>query len=138
MVVFSTRRFQRMVELLQRIQGQMEKEGGELAATVEEDLDAAAREAGLDLQVARLVDAATLEALLTGGAHPDEGRIWAVAEVLYMDGLRARRQGMEDDFRLLLEKAAALYGHIGDDLALPAGSPGPGERLREIGELAGS
>lgn len=136
MVVFSTRRFQQLAELLQRIQGEIEGEGGELAATVEEGLDAAAREAGLDLQVARLIDAATLEALLTGGAHPDEGRVWAVAEVLYLDGLRARKQGMEDDSRRLLEKAAVLYGHVGDDLALPAGSPGPGERLLRIRELA--
>lgn len=138
MVVFSTKKYQLMAELLQRIQGQIEGEGGETWVRTEEDLFEAARQAGIDLETARIVDARTLEAILAGGASPDPGRCWAVAEVLYLDGLLAMARGEEEVAHSLLEKARGLYGHVDDDMVLPDEAVEPGERLRRIEEITGA
>lgn len=135
MPFFKAQKLQRLADLLQRLQGEIEREGGEASSRVEEDLADAARRAGVDLEVARIADLPTLERVLAPGGDPAAGKCWAVAEVLFLDGLRARARGNDDDARALLEKARALYGLLGEGLRLPDGTPSPGERVRRIGEL---
>ena len=135
MVFFKAQKMQRLADLLQRIQGEIDREGGEAAGRIEEDLADAARRAGVDLEVARIADVGTLERVLAPGGDPASGKCWAVAEVLFIDGLRARSVGDHGEAREVLEKARALYGLIGDGLRLPDGAPTPEERLRRIDEL---
>jgi hypothetical protein len=134
-VVFSSRKFQRMAALLQRIQGQVERAGGQVETGTEQDLREAARQAGTELDLLRLLDPATLERSVVGSGEPDPGRCWAVAEVCYLDGLMARARGDGEGARDLLEKARRLFGHATGDLRLPEGTPPPETRLRRIREL---
>lgn len=134
MVFFKAQKLQRLADLLQRVQGEIERAGGESESRVEEGLAEAAGRAGLDLEVARIADLPTLERVLASSP----GKCWVVAEVLFLDGLRARSRGRSDEARALLEKARALYGHVGEGIDLPDGAPSPGERMRRIEELKGS
>lgn len=137
MVFFKAQKLQRLADLLQRVQGEIEREGGEPSSRVEEGLAEAARRAGLDLDVARIADLQTLERVLAPGESPGSGKCWAVAEILFLDGLQARSRGRDDDARTLLEKALVLYGHLGEGMHLPDGVPSPGARIRRIRELTG-
>ena len=138
MVFFKAEKLQRLADLLQRIQGEIEREGGEASHRVEQDLTDAARRAGIDLDVARVADVGTLESVLAPGGDPGTGKCWAVAEVLFLDGLRAHGLDERGEARELLEKARALYGRVGDGLRLPEGAPTPTERIRRIDELIAS
>ena len=138
MGVFATKKYQRMAELLQRVEAQAEKGGGEVLTRSRDDLVLAAREGGIDLEALRLLDRATVVELVAGGASPDAGRAWAAAEVLFLDGLMAYRQGDGAGGRQLLEKAAALYRRTPADLALPPLSAPPADRLDRIDALLGT
>ena len=48
-----------------------------------------AREAGMDLDVARRLDTNSLLLWLSPGLEPDPGRLWLMAELLYLDALAA-------------------------------------------------
>lgn len=125
-------RMHRLSRLLQRLEAQLEREGGEPAA-VRESLEDVARRMGVHLEAVRLVDAASLVELLEAGGS---GRLWAAAEVLFLDGLLARAEGRPQEARHSLEKARLLYGRVDAGLELPDGRPPPAERLRRIDRLA--
>lgn len=162
MVFFKAQQMQRLAELLQRIQKAIEGEGGLLKA--EEDLRELAREVGLDLEIARMADGPTLEAVLTGGGEDTESRRWLAAEVLFLDGMlaleRAERAAPEEEPREpgardgasadavsaragsadawdRLAKARYLYLTLPDALDLPRAAVEPEGRLRRIGEMEG-
>jgi|SRR5690242_1641571 hypothetical protein len=92
-----------------------------------------AREAGLDLELARRLDPATLVTWLAPlPDHVDRDRVWLMAELLYVEATAARAAG---DERLATEdarRALALFEILpeswkaGDDLATP------GERVAEL------
>lgn len=52
-----------------------------------------ARQAGLDLDVARTLDPETLLMWLAPGGEPDPAKLWLMAELLYLEGLQARASG---------------------------------------------
>ncbi|MFW6200020.1 MAG: hypothetical protein ACOC8K_05560 [Gemmatimonadota bacterium] len=142
MVFFKAQQMQRLAELLQRIQKTIEGEGGDLLKA-EDDLRGVAREAGLDLEIARMADGPTLEAVLTGGGEDTESRRWLAAEVLFVDGLlaleRAAREAeaeeAETEAAAPWAKARHLYRTLPEALDLPAGAVEPEERLRRIEEM---
>lgn len=141
MVFFKAQQMQRLAELLQRIQKAIEGEGGNLQRA-EDDLREVARDAGLDLEIARMADGPTLEAVLTGGGQDTESRRWLAAEVLFLDGLLAL-EGVEGaapetvsvDAADRLAKARHLYLTLPDALDLPGAAVEPVERLRRIEEM---
>ena len=136
MVFFSAHKHQRLAEILQRVQKAIEEAGGDLE-WVEEELAEAARVAGFDLEIARLVDGPTLETVLGAGEGGAPGRCWLAAETLFADGLVAQAEGREEEARDRLEKARRLYGKLGGDLHLPHQAASLEERLERIGELLG-
>lgn len=136
MVLLKAQRLQRLAEKLSEIESRLDREGGELTE-VREGLEEAAARTGVDLETVRALDGPTLERTLSPGGRPDPGRFWAVAEVLYLDGLRARAQGEETTAAKLLEKARRLYGNVGGDLDLPEDAPTRDGRVRRIEELLG-
>lgn len=88
-----------------------------------------AREAGLDLDVARRLDPASLLMWLSPAGEYDPARLWLLAELLYLAGLQADAEqpgaGRPD-----YERALSLLGHVP-----PAWTP-PGE-FGSAGEFAG-
>lgn len=137
MVLLKAQRLQRLAEKLREIENRLDREGGELTG-VRESLDEAAARTGVDLETVRALDAATLERTLSPGGRPDPGRIWVVAEVLFLDGRRARAGKDPATAERRLEKARRLYGRLDDSPDLPGDAPPVEDRLRRIAELLGT
>lgn len=57
--------------------------------TVIAEVGEMARQAGLDLSVARSLDVPSLLMWLAPGGQVDQGRLWLMAELLYVEGLGA-------------------------------------------------
>jgi hypothetical protein len=87
---------------------------------------------GLDLDLLRLSDDATLLQLVTPGGEPEPARTWLAAESLYLDGMAAQLDGAADDARASLAKALLLYQLVQPGPFLPAGVPEAAERVRDI------
>lgn len=110
-----------------------------------------AKQAGLDLDVARRLDAATLLMWLSPSGEVDPPRFWLMAELLYLEGLQERADGPEggradferalaillrlppvwrpsEDFCTAGERVAELRGLLGPRAEKPEGLAGaPGE-----------
>lgn len=134
MVLIKAQKLQRLAEKLGEIEAQLDREGGELTE-VRRGLEEAAARTGVELETVRRLDAATLEMTLSPGGRADPGRFWAVAEVLYLDALRARARDDDAAAARRLEKARRLFGRVGDGLELPDGARPPEERIEEIDDL---
>lgn len=137
MVLIKAQKLQQLAEKLGEIEAQLDREGGELTE-VRRGLEEAAARTGVELETVRQLDGATLEMTLSPGGRPDPGRFWAVAEVLYLDALRARARGDDAATARRLEKARRLFARVGGGLELPDGAASPERRLEEIGELLGT
>ena len=87
-----------------------------------------AGQAGLDLAVARRLDPEMLLMWLAPAGQPEPGKLWLLAELLYLEGLHTRESGA-DGWQADLERALALL------VKLPAGWR-PGEAFVPSGERA--
>ena len=107
--------------------------GGERA---EEKLHAAAQQAGVNLDMARALDAESLIALLAPDAQADVTRVWVMAELLFLDGLQASQRGNDALAREAWGKAIRLYGAL--DPGIIGGLPEAAARITELeGRLGG-
>lgn len=136
-MLIKSQKFQRLAETLLRVRQMVEGEGGETLEgarerldEAREGLDEALQAVGVDLAVARLVDPETLARTLEG----DAGKLWGVAESLYLDGVLARAEGRGERAGDRLRKARVLFGRLEAGLELPEVAASPEERLREIDE----
>lgn len=132
-MLIRSKKFQQMAEKLQRVAASVEREGGEtveLRGRLEEALQAV----GVDVDAARLLDAETLARALAS----DAGKLWSVAEALYLEGLLARAEGDEERAEARLGKAGVLFSHLEAGLDLPEAAASPEDRLREIERRLGS
>jgi hypothetical protein len=100
---------------------------------VEEQLQAAARQASVNLDMGRALDADSLIALLAPDAQADVTRVWVMAELLFLDGLKARQDGNEAGAREAWEKAARLYASL--DPRIVGGLPEAQQRVTELEAL---
>jgi hypothetical protein len=93
-----------------------------------------AREAGLDITVARSLEPDSLLLWLSPVGQPDPAKLWLMAELLYLEGLEAKVSG-ERPWQQDLQRALAIL------VTLPsAWRPGnaftaAGERAAEISAL---
>lgn len=126
-MLIRSRKFQRMAETLLRVQRMTEAGGGEVLRTREELEDALER-VGVSMTVARLMDPEALAHTLGG----DAGKLWGVAEALYLDALLAEAEGRSERAAGSLRRAAVLFRRLEPGLDLPDGAVPPEERLREI------
>lgn len=136
MILSKAQQFQRLAQLLARIQEMIQARGGDPAVAREKLKDVAER-VGVDLEVVRLLDPDTVAAILSPGGA---GKVWSVAEVLYLEGILALAEGRDAASREAeavdrLQRARRLYQHVEPGLDLPEGTPSPEERLREIASL---
>jgi hypothetical protein len=102
------------------------------AADVRPDLQRAAHLGGFDLDLLRVVDSPGVLSMLAPGGETEPGRAWLAAEVLFLDGLAARRSGDSALAAACFAKARLLYGTLAPNAILPSGFPETAERLREI------
>lgn len=105
------------------------------AGHVRERLDAAARQGGVDLALARSMTPETLVMIVSIGGDVEPGRAWLLAEVLYLDGLDALVVGDLERGQASLERALVLYRLIGPGSLRLAGFPEMAERVTEIERL---
>jgi len=137
MIFFKAQRLQRLAEQLLEMQRRLEAGGGD-ATHVREGLEEAARRIGADLDIVRLAHPDTVLDVLTPGGGGDPGKIWAVGEILYLDGLVAMAEGEEDEAVASLLKARKLLQSLDPELSLPEGSVPPEARLRRLDEVLGA
>lgn len=88
-----------------------------------------ARQAGLDLSVARSLDTASLLMWLAPAGLVDQARLWLMAELLYLEGL-ANLDAAPDAARADLSRALAILERM---------EPGwrPNDELPAVSDLAG-
>ena len=91
-----------------------------------------ARKSGVDLDLARVLDADSLAAVLSPNGQPDVTRLWVMAELLHLDGLRLDMEGRMDEGEALHRKSLRLY--LALEPAVLAALPEGAIRLQEIEE----
>lgn len=134
MIVLNAQQLQRLAESLLRLERLLELEGGD-ASHVEEGLEEVAGRLGVHLEIARLAAPETLLEVVSPGERKDAGKLWAVGEVLFLDGVRALAEGEETAAREQWEKARVLLREVHEGIRLPEGTTPPSRRVREIDEM---
>ncbi len=108
---------------------QRELSNDDLRAEIQE----IAREAGLDLAVARRLDPATLATWLAPVPdRVDADRVWLMAELLYVEAIAARAAGDERQAASDLQRALALFSRISPSWRPGADLTSAGERVAEL------
>jgi hypothetical protein len=79
-----------------------------------EEIGEIARQAGLDLDIARRLDPAMLLAWLAPTDDVDSGRLWLMGELLYLTGLELRAAG-QPQWQAEVERAHALFARLEPD-----------------------
>ena len=90
--------------------------------------------AGLDLDVARQLDPATLLVWLAPGDDVDEPKLWLMGELLYLEGLRAGSLGEPGGGRDDVARARAVFARLPAGFRPHADLPSAAERLHDIDE----
>jgi hypothetical protein len=96
-----------------------------------------ARQAGLDLEVARSLDPRQLLMWLAPIGEPDPAKLWLMAELLYLEGLHAHGSGVPG-WRADFARALAILAHVPHDWRPDPTFPSAGERLAEIRTFLGA
>ncbi len=103
--------------------------GGEPIA---EELTTAASHAGVDLEMARVLDARSLLELVAPEGQAEPGRAWVMAELLALDGERLDVLGRRDEAVDRYGKALLLFGALHPSVI--GGLPEAAERIAWLEE----
>lgn len=103
---------------------------------IRDEIGEMARQAGLDLAVARSLDPGLLFMWLAPSGEPDPARLWLMAELLYLEGLHAQSSG-DSGWRADLEGALALLARLPTDWRPGDAFATAGERANELRALLG-
>jgi hypothetical protein len=76
------------------------------------EIQQAAKQAGVDLTMARALDPDSLIELLSTGGEADPTRTWLMAEFLFLDGLAAETAGAGDEALDVYVRSLRLYAAI--------------------------
>ena len=95
-----------------------------------------AQQAGLDLDVARRLDPGLLLTWLAPIGDPDPAKLWLMAELLYLEGLRTKISG-RPEWRGDLERALALLTRLPETWRPGDAFATAGERAAEIRAMVG-
>jgi hypothetical protein len=101
------------------------------SAPLQSEIHDIAREAGLDLDLARRLDPETLLLWLSPTGEVDEAKFWLLGELLYLAGLGAQETGGGDG-RADFSRALAVFAQVRADWRPQAGLASAGERCQEI------
>ncbi len=90
---------------------------------IEDDLQTAGQQAGVDLDLVRRFTLESLLMFVGADGEVELDRAWLMAEILSLDGLQAARSGQDDLARESLLKARALYDLVGPGGSMLIGIP---------------
>ena len=119
-------RFGRMLIALRDRILRREADAAEVTAKISE----MAEQAGVDLDMARRLDPASLLLWLAPFDDFDQARVWLVAELLYLEGLQTGTAGADD-----LKRALALYSRLPEEWKPTDDFATAGERAAELKRL---
>lgn len=102
------------------------------SAPLQSEIHDIAREAGLDLDLARRLDPETLLLWLSPTGEVDEAKFWLLGELLYLSGLDARETGDGDGGRGDLSRALAVFVRVRADWRPHPDLASASERSQEI------
>jgi len=134
MIFFKAQRMQQLAQQLLALQRRLEAGSGD-TTHIREGLEEVARRVGVDLEIVRLAHPDTVLDVLAPEGGGDPGKVWAVAEVLFLDGIRARAEGEPGEGLDALRKARYLYRTLGEGLVLPDEATPPDQRLDTLGAI---
>lgn len=101
--------FRQIEQLMKFVRRLLKLLAGSNPAEVENELQSASREVGLDINLLRLLPLDEVLRMLSPGGQADHVRCWYVAELLYADAARARHQGQEAEARDASLKSLRLF-----------------------------
>ena len=96
------------------------------------DLKRVAFLGSLDLDLLRVLDAASVRMIALQLGQSDPSRIWLAAEMMYLDGLSAEASEDASGARSSFAKALMLYGMVEPTVTLPGGFPEVTDRMQDI------
>lgn len=99
--------------------------------TVISEVGEMARQAGLDLEIARSLDVPSLLMWLAPGGQVDQARLWLMAELLYLEGLQAL-DADPDDASADLTRALAILERMEPQWRPTSDMPSANELASEI------
>ena len=134
MIVLNAQQLQRLAESLLRLERLLEAQGGD-PPEIREGLEEAAHRMAVHLEVVRLADPDTLLGMHGPGSGGDPAKLWAMAELLFLDGLVCRAEGNHHEALARIETALALFPEVDPGLDLPESAPAPAERIRQGRDL---
>ena len=105
------------------------------AHIVLQEIGEAARQAGMDLEVARRLDPASLLMWLAPTGEINEPKVWLMAELLFLSGLHAHTSGEVDAARGDLRRALALFSRLPASWKPTEDLASAGDRSAEVRRL---
>jgi hypothetical protein len=99
---------------------------------IQAELEAAARQGGVDFDMARIASVDTLVSLIAVGDEINPMQCWLTAELLLLDGMEAESRGGAADAAISYEKALRLLELLEPSGALSPAWPGAHERVGEL------
>jgi hypothetical protein len=129
------RLIERLGAALGALRNRILRRAGEEAA-IQAEIGEIARQAGLDIDVARKLDPDLLLAWLAPTGEPDPARLWLMAELLYLTGLQSKGAG-ESPWPADFERALALLIRLPPDWRPGDSFATADERVTEIRGLLG-
>jgi hypothetical protein len=113
--------------------------GRQLSPTeVHAQIAAIASQGGLQLDVARSLDPVMLLMWLAPRGEIDPGKFWLMAELLFLEGMQAREEGLADRARDDLQRARIILSQLATDWRPQADLTSVGERLGAIDAVIGA
>ena len=91
-----------------------------------------ARDAGLDLDIARRLDPAMLLGWLQPTGEANDPKVWLMAELLYLDALEAREAGEPGAGRAGMRRALMLFSQLPPDWRPSDDVASAGSRVAEL------
>jgi hypothetical protein len=112
--------------------------GRQLSPTeVHAQIAAIASQGGLQLDVARSLDPVMLLMWLAPRGEIDSGKFWLMAELLFLEGMQAREEGLADRARGDLQRARVILSRLAADWRPQPDLASVGERLEAIDAIIG-
>ena len=93
-----------------------------------------AQQSGLPLDVARALDPSMLLMWLAPTGEIDPGKLWLMAELLFLEGLQSEQEGDADNARAAWLRARLILSKLDADWRPEPELVSAGERLADIAE----
>jgi hypothetical protein len=130
-------RFIQLAEQLGRLWAGIWSERSGAVESIRTEMDALAAQAGLELDLARRLAPESLVLLVSPGGATDPARGWLLAELLYLSGRLAEREGDAGGATDCDLRALGLYRLLDPERLPTADLPEVGTRIADIeGRLA--